>query len=60
MLHLVGWKTAHQAAQSDATFLALRISFAGGTVLLALIAACFNSRYSVAPDQVARTQSTRD
>jgi GPH family glycoside/pentoside/hexuronide:cation symporter len=59
VLHLVGWKTELQAAQSDATFLAMRIGFAGGTVLLALIAAWFISRYSVTPDQVARAQRPR-
>ena len=57
VLHFVGWQTALQAAQEPATFLAMRISFAGGTVALALVAAWFIWRYSVTPEAVAAAQA---
>jgi GPH family glycoside/pentoside/hexuronide:cation symporter len=57
VLHLVGWKTELQAAQSESTYFAMRISFAGGTVALALIGAWFIHRYSVTPEAVAEAQA---
>jgi GPH family glycoside/pentoside/hexuronide:cation symporter len=57
VLHFVGWQTGLQAAQEPSTFLAMRISFAGGTVALALIAAWFIWRYSVTPEAVAAAQA---
>jgi Na+/melibiose symporter-like transporter len=38
VLHFVGWDTTLKAAQTPGTFLAMRIVFAGGTVLLAALA----------------------
>ncbi len=57
VLHLVGWKTELQAAQSADTFLIMRFCFAGGTVLLAILAATFISRYTVTPQTVAIAQA---
>jgi GPH family glycoside/pentoside/hexuronide:cation symporter len=57
VLHLVGWKTELQAAQSEATYLAMRIGFAGGTIVLALLGAWCIYRYSVTPDAVAAAQA---
>jgi GPH family glycoside/pentoside/hexuronide:cation symporter len=57
VLHLVGWQTELQAAQSADTFLSMRVSFAGGTVLLAVTAALFIRRYSVTPEAVAAAQA---
>ncbi len=56
VLHLVGWQTKLQAAQSPETFFAMRVSFSGGTILLALAAAWFVNRYSVTPEAVAAAQ----
>jgi GPH family glycoside/pentoside/hexuronide:cation symporter len=57
VLHLVGWRTELKAAQTPETFLAMRVSFAGGTVLLALTAAWFVWRYSVTAEAVAAAQA---
>ena len=57
VLHLVGWKTELLANQADATFLAMRLCFVGGTVLLALLAAACIWRYTVTPEDVARAQA---
>ena len=56
VLHFVGWKTELQAAQAAETYFAMRVSFAGGTVFLAAIAAWFILRYAVTPDAVAAAQ----
>ncbi len=57
VLALVGWDTALKAAQAPETFLAMRIIFASGTVILAAIAAYFILGYKVTPDMVAAAQS---
>jgi GPH family glycoside/pentoside/hexuronide:cation symporter len=57
VLHLAGWDTARQAAQAPGTFLAMRITFAGGTVILAGVAAWFIHRYTVTPGAVAAAQT---
>jgi GPH family glycoside/pentoside/hexuronide:cation symporter len=57
VLHAAGWDTARQAAQHTDTFLAMRITFAGGTVILAGIAAWFIHRYTVTPAAVAAAQA---
>jgi Na+/melibiose symporter-like transporter len=57
VLHFVGWENALKAAQTPETFLAMRIVFAGGTVLLAGLAAIFILRYSVTPEAVAAAQA---
>ncbi len=57
VLHFVGWKTELQAAQAESTFFAMRVSFAGGTLALALIGAWFIHRYSVTPEAVAAAQA---
>ncbi len=57
VLHFVGWETALKAAQSEGTFLAMRIVFAGGTVVLAGLAAVFIYRYSVTAEAVAAAQA---
>ncbi len=57
VLHFVGWETALKAAQTPGTFLAMRIVFSGGTVLLAVFAAIFIFRYSVTPEAVAAAQA---
>jgi Na+/melibiose symporter-like transporter len=57
VLHFVGWETALKAAQTPGTFLAMRIVFSGGTVLLAVLAAIFIFRYSVTPEAVAAAQA---
>lgn len=56
MLHFVGWDTAVQGAQAPGTFFTMRVTFAGGTVILALVAAWLISRYSVTPEAVAAAQ----
>jgi GPH family glycoside/pentoside/hexuronide:cation symporter len=57
VLHFVSWETALKAAQTLGTFLAMRIVFAGGTVLLAALAALFIFRYSVTPEAVAAARA---
>ncbi len=57
VLHFVGWDTAAKEVQDPATYLAMRVSFAGGTVVLALLAAGFIFRYPVTPEQVAAAQA---
>ena len=58
VLHFVGWETALKAAQTPEIFLAMRIVFAGGTVLLAGLATIFTLRYSVTPEAVAAAQAS--
>ncbi|MFM9029172.1 MAG: MFS transporter, partial [Opitutaceae bacterium] len=57
VLHAVGWETARQAAQQPDTFLAMRVTFAGGTILLAGIAAWFIHRYTLTPAAVSAAQA---
>ncbi len=56
VLHAVGWRTELQAAQSEQTFLLMRICFSGGTVVLAGLAAACLWRYSVSEQAVTRAQ----
>ncbi len=57
VLHCVGWSTERQAAQDPNTFLAMRVTFAGGTVLLAVIAALIIHRYTLTAASVATAQA---
>ena len=57
VLHLAGWDTARQAAQDEGTFLAMRVTFAGGTVVLAGIAAVIIHRYSLTAEDVRAAQA---
>lgn len=57
VLVLTGWVTDLKAAQSADTFLAMRIVFAGGTILFALLAAWLIRAYDVTPEMVAEAQS---
>jgi len=51
-LELTGWRTKLGAAQSPATFLAMRLAFSGGTILLAGCAACAILGYDVTAENV--------
>lgn len=57
VLHLVGWRTELLANQTESTFLAMRVAFVGGTVVLALLAAGCIWRYTVTPADVLRAQA---
>jgi Na+/melibiose symporter-like transporter len=57
VLHLAGWDTTRQAAQDAGTFLAMRITFAGGTVVLAGVAACIIQRYTLTAETVRAAQA---
>jgi GPH family glycoside/pentoside/hexuronide:cation symporter len=57
VLHLVGWRTELLANQTESTFLAMRVAFVGGTVVLALLAAGCIWRYTVTPEDVRRAQA---
>ena len=57
VLHVVGWDTSRQAAQDPDTFLAMRVTFAGGTIVLAGIAAWFIHRYTLTPSDVRFAQA---
>lgn len=57
VLHAVGWETTRQAAQDPETFLAMRVAFSGGTVVLAAIAAWFIHRYTLTPAAVSAAQT---
>jgi GPH family glycoside/pentoside/hexuronide:cation symporter len=56
VLHLVGWKTELLANQAESTFLAMRVCFVGGTVVLAVLAAACIWRYTVTPQDVEDAQ----
>ena len=57
VLVLTGWVTDLKEAQSADTFMAMRIVFAGGTVLFAVLAAWLIRAYNVTPQMVADAQS---
>lgn len=57
VLALTGWVTELREAQSAGTFLAMRIVFAGGTVLFAGLAAWLIRGYAVTPEKVAAAQA---
>ena len=61
-LELIGWETALGAAQSDATYLSMRLFFAAGTIFFALFATYFIFGYHVTASDVAasRRQITAD
>jgi glycoside/pentoside/hexuronide:cation symporter, GPH family len=56
VLALTGWRTPLNEMQSEGTFLAMRLVFAGGTVFFAALAALFIMKYSVTPERVAAAQ----
>ncbi len=58
VLSLTGWVTELQAQQTDATFLAMRVAFAGGTVLFAALAAWLIAGYGVTEAAVAASRQT--
>jgi Na+/melibiose symporter-like transporter len=55
-LSLTGWDTALKAAQTPATFLAMRIAFSTGTIVLALGAAALIAGYKVTEADVAASR----
>ena len=57
-LAATGWETELKAAQSEATFFAMRVAFAVGTVVLALIAAALVAGYRVTEADVAAARRT--
>jgi Na+/melibiose symporter-like transporter len=58
-LSLTGWDTALKAAQTPATFLAMRIAFSTGTIVLALGAAALIAGYKVTEADVAASRRPR-
>lgn len=56
VLDLTGWQTDLKAAQSPATFLAMRIAFSAGTILFAVIAAILIAGYRVTEEDVAESR----
>lgn len=56
VLTLTGWVTEFQAQQTDATFLAMRVASAGGTVLFAGLAAWLIAGYGVTANAVAASR----
>lgn len=59
VLAAAGWRTELNELQSEGTFLTMRIVFAGGTVLFAVLAAWFIRGYSVTPERVAAAQAAQ-
>lgn len=60
-LDLTGWQTSLKAAQSAETFLAMRVAFSTGTIVLALLAAVILAGYAVTEKSVAAArQSVHD
>jgi glycoside/pentoside/hexuronide:cation symporter, GPH family len=57
VLSLTGWVTALKENQGADTFLTMRIVFAGGTVLFAVVAAWLIAGYRVTPESVAAAQA---
>jgi len=55
-LDLTGWQTELKAAQTPATYLAMRIVFSVGTIVFAVIAAAFVAGYGVTEQDVAESR----
>lgn len=56
VLSLTGWVTEFQAQQPETTFFAMRLAFAGGTLLFTGLAAWLISGYSVTEETVAASR----
>jgi GPH family glycoside/pentoside/hexuronide:cation symporter len=59
-LDITGWQTELKAAQTPATFLAMRIAFSVGTILFAVIAAACIAGYGVTEAAVAESRRRVD
>lgn len=57
-LALTGWQTSLKAAQTAETFLAMRIAFSAGTIVLGLAAAILIAGYRVTEQDVAAARVT--
>lgn len=57
-LTLTGWQTELKVAQTPETFLAMRIAFSAGTIVLALAAAALIAGYRVTEESVAASRRT--
>ena len=54
-----GWDTKVGAAQSAQTYLAMRVVFSSGTVLLAIVAAVIMLGHSVTPEMIKSRNARR-
>lgn len=55
-LALTGWQTDLKAAQTPETFFAMRVAFAAGTIVLAVLAAVLIAGYRVTEESVAESR----